>query len=73
MAELLPLYRSMGLPVCLADLNLHGSDQDVVVQIAHDTSADGTQIHFLPIDTGEQVVARAITRVEEITASETIA
>lgn len=73
MAELLPLYRSMGLPVCLADLNLDGSDQDVVVQIAHDTSADGTQIHFLPIDTGEQAVARAITRVEEITASETAA
>jgi uncharacterized oxidoreductase len=73
MAELLPLYRSMGLPVCLADLNLDGSDQDVVAQIAHDTSAGGTQIHFLPIDTGEQAVARAITRVEEITASETVA
>ena len=73
MAELLPLYRSMGLPVCLADLNLDGSDQDVVAQIAHDTSADGTQIHFLPIDTGEQAVARAITRVEEITAGETVA
>lgn len=73
LAELLPLYRSMSLPVNLEDLNLDGTDQEVVAQIARDTSAEGTQIHFLPIDTGASAVEKAIIRVEEITTGEAVA
>ncbi|MGX7418200.1 iron-containing alcohol dehydrogenase family protein [Carnobacterium gallinarum] len=67
-AELIPFYQQLGLPISLADMGLAGTSPDLLRKVAELATAEGENIHLLPDEITAEKLFQAFATLEEYQA-----